>query len=73
MARISRSLLLKFVLTLVALAAATHLGILGGVSQAQAQTCANTECHGWQMCRYMPRVNCALFSRDGGCTAGRCP
>lgn len=69
----SRSLLLKMLLTLVALLAAMQLGVTGmGVSRAQAQACPNTECHGWQMCRYSPRVSCALYTRDGPCTASRC-
>ena len=75
MTRISRSFLLKFILTVAALAVAMHVGVLGDVprAEAQVQSCSNTECHGWAMCRYMPRSNCALFAREGGCTATRCP
>ncbi|HEX8393518.1 MAG TPA: hypothetical protein VF665_14335 [Longimicrobium sp.] len=73
MPRVNRSVVCKIILTLVVLSGAMHLDVLGGVPRAEAQTCSNTECHGWAMCRYMPRVNCALFARDGGCAATRCP
>jgi hypothetical protein len=74
MRRSIRSFLLPFILTAVALLAAMHLGIAGvGVPPAQAQVCPNTECHGWQMCRYSRGVVCAIHTRDGPCTAWRCP
>lgn len=74
MRSISRSFLLPFALTAVALMAATHLGIAKlAISPADASTtCPNTECHGWQMCRYSPGVICALASRTGPCTAWQC-
>lgn len=70
----SRPFLLPFSLTAVSLVAAMHLGIPGlGVTPSKAvSTCPNTECHGWQMCRYSPRVVCALGSKDGPCTAWAC-
>jgi hypothetical protein len=73
MRRIPPSFLFRFLLTAVALMAAMDLGIAGlGVRPAQAQSCPNTECHGWQMCRYAPRVICAISTRDGPCTAWHC-
>lgn len=74
MKRVGGSFILKLILTIAALVAAAHGGRPGGVPRAAAQTtCSNTECHGYAMCRYMPRSNCALFARDGGCMATRCP
>jgi hypothetical protein len=74
MSKLPRSLLLPFLLTIVALLAAMHLGIAAvKVPRAEAQTCPNSECHGWAMCRYSPRVSCALYTRDGPCLASRCP
>lgn len=73
MSQTIRSVVFKIILTIFVMAGATHLGVMGGVPRAEAQTCSNTECHGYAMCRYMPRVNCALFARDAGCAATRCP
>jgi hypothetical protein len=73
MSKLPRSLLLPFLLTIVALLAAMHLGIAAvEVPRAEAQICPNTECHGWQMCRYSLRVSCAIHTRDGPCTASLC-
>lgn len=71
---VSRSFLLSFSLTVVALSAAMHLGIPKvAVRPANAtSSCPNTECHGYQMCRYSPTVICALHTREGPCTAWRC-
>jgi hypothetical protein len=74
MKRPSRSFLLPFSLTAVALVAAMHLGIpkVAITPAGASDTCPNTECHGWQMCRYSPGVICALSSRTGPCTAWQC-
>jgi hypothetical protein len=69
----AKSFLLPFLLTIVALLAAMHLRLAGAeVPRAEAQTCPNTECHGYQMCRYNLRVVCAIHTRDGPCTAWLC-
>lgn len=74
MTSIFRSFLLRLSLTVLALAAAMHLGIPKlAVRPADAtSTCPNTECHGAEMCRYSPRIVCALSSRTGPCTASWC-
>lgn len=74
MKSISRSFLLRLSLTVLALAAAMHLGIPKlAIRPADAiSTCANTECHGAEMCRYAPKTVCALSSKTGPCTASWC-
>jgi hypothetical protein len=74
MRRIPRSILLPFILTAVTLFAAAHLGVTPvKIPEARAQTCPNTECYGWQMCRYNRYTVCAIHTRDGPCTIWRCP
>jgi hypothetical protein len=74
MQSISRSFLLRFSLTVLALAAAMHLEVPKlSIRPADAtSTCSNTECYGVNMCNYFPNARCAIGSRNGPCTVYSC-
>jgi hypothetical protein len=74
MKRISRSFLLRLSLTVVALAAATHLRIpkLSIRPAGATSTCANTTCYGPTLCSYSAGTLCAIGSRTGPCTTSYC-
>lgn len=74
MQSISRSFLLRFTLTLLALAAAMHLQIPKlSIRPANATSaCSNTDCYGPTLCNYAAGLQCAIGSRTGPCTVSHC-
>ena len=74
MQSISRSFLLRLSLTVLALAAATHLQVPKlSVRPANATSaCPNTTCYGPTLCTYAANETCAIGSRTGPCTVSEC-